>query len=96
MTDLRRLKMIQGCLRRWNIPKNYKSSADGDPVEFSTAHHILEIVAIAKEIEEKYIPALMASDNSEDAELALHEIREAIRHVNYHIKASEYLSIVIE
>lgn len=79
-------------LQRVDVFKAYEPRS-AEPVEWETAHALHEIIAASRELESA-LRRVQSAEPSGTAD-ALHDAREAIRHIAYHIKDSSYLSIVL-
>jgi hypothetical protein len=86
-------KPLADAIARFDLLKTYTGRSPDEPVEWETAHAICEIVESLRKIEQ-LVPSLITTSNANQADDALHEIREELRHVLYHINDSAYLSVV--
>lgn len=83
---LTRLKLLDGVQGR---------SAD-EPVEWETAYALCHILSSAQTIEQQLVPAILAATSQGEAADALHQVREELRHILYHIRDASYFSVVAE
>lgn len=85
------LDKIAKHIKNSNVLKGYKGK--GDPVEYETAYTICEIVESSSKLVELF-KELQRDTDPEMHECTLENFREEIRHILYHIKDTEYFSIV--
>jgi hypothetical protein len=69
---------------------------DGEPEAWTLSYDLAHIGNSARDIDIKLQYILKGNANSVELENLIHEIRESIRHLLYHVQASKYLSIIEE
>jgi hypothetical protein len=87
-------KPLSDALARFKLLEGVEGRSDEEPVEWETAYAIWEIVRSLRKIDCELIPSILSASAREEAEQALHEIREELRHVLYHIEDSAYISVI--
>jgi hypothetical protein len=86
-------KPLADAIARFDLLRNYTGRSEDEPVEWETAYAICEVMRSLQKID-KHITSLISASNEDKAGDALHEIREELRHVLYHVHDSAYLSVV--
>jgi len=66
------------------------------PPEHETAYALCDIIESAAKLVDEIFPKLLQPSDGEIYRNALEEFREEMRHISYHIRESQYLSVVID
>jgi hypothetical protein len=85
---------LADALARFQLLAGYAGRTPDEPVEWETSYTVCEIMRSLRKIEKEYLPALISAVDRDRANDALHELREELRHVIYHINDSTYFSVV--
>ncbi|MEO6581583.1 MAG: hypothetical protein ABIN68_02095, partial [Sphingomicrobium sp.] len=80
-------------LQRMDVLEGHEPRSAKEPIEWETAHALCEISRASKQLESS-LEIAQSADPVRAAD-ALHDAREAIRHIAYHIGDSSYLAVVL-
>lgn len=89
------LELLAAALKNSKILTHYDAGSGGDPIEHTTAYAFLEILNSASRLVKEIYPKMQSGGDPEVTDELLHDFREEIRHINYHIRDSNFLSVVI-
>ncbi|MGE0210344.1 MAG: hypothetical protein AB7S41_01500 [Parvibaculaceae bacterium] len=81
--DVERLEALAARLEA--IPAVARLALDGEPGGWRVAYNLMETEEAGLKIVRHLIPALEAATTREAAEDALHDLREEVRHLLYHV-----------
>ena len=87
-------KPLANALTRLRVLEGVQGRSPDEPVEWETAYALCHILNSARSIERQLVPTILDAASSEEAADALHEVREQLRHMLYHIKDASYFSVV--
>jgi hypothetical protein len=81
-----------------NVPavQTRRPASEGEHPAATLAHALVDIEEECRAYVQHHLPRLRAASTQDEIETALIEIREAVRHIAYHIKDAAYLSDVLE
>ena len=83
-------------LTKLKVLENVEGRSQDEPVEWETAYAICHIRQAARAIDTQLVPAILSATSREEAADALHELREELRHILYHIRDASYFSVIAE
>ena len=89
-------KPLADALTRLRVLDGAQARSPDEPVEWETAYALSHILRSARTIEQQLIPTILRTTSSDEAADALHEVREELRHMLYHIRDASYFSLVAE
>ena len=87
-------KPLADALTRLKVLNGVQGRSDEEPVEWETSYALCHILRSARTIEQQLVPAILGAKPHEEAADALHEVREELRHILYHIRDASYFSVV--
>jgi hypothetical protein len=73
--------------------ENQTSPSDAEPASYTLARALIDIAESARSLAEAHIPAMTGAAPLELREL-LHEAREELRHIVYHVRDTPYLRTI--
>lgn len=76
-------------------PAISRLSTDSKSEPEALAHAVADIGSTAEKMQTEIIPKLLSSPGAPEVEDLLHQLREELRHVLYHIKDTEYFSVLL-
>ena len=87
-------KPLADALTRLKVLEGVQGRSKDEPVEWETAYALCHILSSTRTIEKQLVTAILAATSQDEAANALHEIREELRHILYHIRDASYFSVV--
>jgi hypothetical protein len=87
-------KPLADALARLKVLEGTQGRSHEEPVEWETAYALCHILSSARTIEQQLVPAILGASSQDEAADALHEVREELRHILYHIRDASYFSVV--
>jgi hypothetical protein len=87
-------KPLADALTRLLVLKNVQGRSSEEPIEWETAYALCHILRSAQTIEQQLVPTILGATSQDEAADALHEVREELRHILYHIGDATYFSVV--
>jgi hypothetical protein len=87
-------KPLADALTRLRVLDGVQGRSPDEPVEWETAYALCHILSSARTIEQQLVPTILGATSQDEAADALHEVREELRHILYHIGDASYFSVI--